>query len=200
MLTKTLAAAALAAGPALATAVATAVAPAVNVYWGQSGLASDRLRNYCDGTSFEYITLGFVNNSPEQDPSGLGYPGTDFSTHCISAKYKDPKNVDSKLLAQCGELAADVRYCQKKGKKMLLSIGGDWNPPTANYTISSPPAGEAFADFVWGAFGPKTDAWTKARPFDDYYGGADSDADKYFSFDGFDFDIEYNFGEHAPLP
>ncbi len=195
MLTKTLAAAALA-----VPALATTFSPGVNVYWGQSGNATDRLRNYCDGTSFEYVTLGFINNSPEQDPSGLKYPGSDFSTHCISAKYQDSKNVNSKLLAQCGELAADVRYCQKKGKKMLLSIGGEWNPPTANYTISSGPAGEAFADFVWGAFGPKKATWTKARPFDDYYGGADSDADKYFAFDGFDFDIEHKFSEHTPLP
>jgi chitinase len=186
MLSKTLAVAALAVAPALAT-------PAVNVYFGQSGAATDRLRNYCDGTSFEYITIGFINSSPENDPSTLRYPGSDFSTHCIGAKYQDSDGTNSRLLSQCGELAADVRYCQKQGKKVLLSIGGDGD----QYGISSPPNGEEFADFIWGAFGPKQALWTKARPFDDYYGGYDSDADKYFSFDGFDFDIEQNFSEHA---
>ncbi len=188
MLTNTLALAALAAVPALAT-------PAVNVYFGQSGQATDRLRNYCDNSSFEYVTLGFINNSPEQDPSSLKYPGSDFSSHCIAAKYHDPvKNLDTKLLAQCGQLSADVRYCQKKGKKVLLSVGGEWQTDgSANYTVSTKAQGEYFADFLWGAFGPYNAAWTKARPFDDFY-GADDD-DKHFVFDGFDFDLEHKFGK-----
>ncbi|KAK3906609.1 putative glycoside hydrolase, partial [Staphylotrichum tortipilum] len=187
MLTNTLALAALAAVPALAT-------PAVNVYWGQSGLVTDRLRNYCDNTSFEYVTVGFINNSPEQDASSLKYPGSDFAAHCVEAKYHDT-NVNTKLLAQCGQLSADLRYCQKKGKKMLLSIGGEWNPGKANYTVSSPAQGEYFADFIWGAFGPYNPSWGKARPFDDFYGSDDDD--KHFSFDGFDFDIEHQFQDQS---
>lgn len=186
MFTKALAVAALAALPALAT-------PAVNVYWGQTGSESDRLRNFCDTPGFEYVTVGFVNRSPEKDPSGLKYPGTDFAVHCMNVRYKDHKGVDSNLLSKCGRIAADVRYCQKKGKKVLLSIGGAWDPPASDYTISSPAEGEYFAQFIWGAFGPYDPSWTEARPFDDFYGGAD-EGEEHFVFDGFDFDIEHKFG------
>lgn len=188
MFTRTFTLAALTVASALAT-------PAVNVYWGQSGGADDRLSTYCDG-SMEYVTVGFINNSPENDPSGLGYPGSDFGVHCQASKYQDADGVDSKLLNKCGQIAADVRYCQKKGKKVLLSIGGEWNPPKSDYTISSGPDGEAFADFVWGAFGPYNDNWEgKPRPFDDNYGA--EPGEEHFVFDGFDFDIEYQFGKPA---
>ena len=187
MLTKTLAVAALAVAPALAT-------PAVNVYWGQSGEASDRLRTFCDG-SMEFVTVGFINKSPGLDPSSLNVPGSDFAIHCTDSKYQDTNGKDSNLLNKCGQIAADVRYCQNKGKKVLLSIGGQWNPPKADYTINSGPEGEYFADFIWGAFGPyNAQTWDKKpRPFDDNY-VADA-GEEHFVFDGFDFDIEHKFGE-----
>lgn len=189
MLTRTLAVAALVVAPALAT-------PAVNVYWGQKGAPTDRLRNYCDESSFEYVTVGFINKSPEQDPSALKYAGSDFAVHCQVAKYEDNKGVASNLLSHCGQISADVRYCQKKGKKVLLSIGGQFSA-SSNYTVSSPPAGEHFADFIWNAFGPYNSAWKGARPFDDNY-AADA-GEEHFVFDGFDFDIEHDFSEHDPF-
>ncbi|KAL2269527.1 hypothetical protein VTJ83DRAFT_1711 [Remersonia thermophila] len=188
MLSKTLAVAALAVAPALAD-------PAVNLYWGQNGVPEQRLRTFCESGSFEYVTVGFINSSPEQDPSSLSYPGSDFAVHCQAEAYVDGNGVSSKLLSRCGQIAADVRYCQKKGKKVLLSIGGQWNPPKANYTISSPPEGELFADFIWGAFGPYDPSWTKARPFDDNY--VADEGEEHFVFDGFDFDIEHKFDDQS---
>jgi chitinase len=74
MYTKSLALAALAVSPALAAEYG------VNIYWGQgSGLS---LSSVCNGDGFEYITLGFLNKSPEQDPSGLNYPGSNFAGNC----------------------------------------------------------------------------------------------------------------------
>jgi chitinase len=185
MLTRTLAVAALAVAPALAE-------PAVNVYWGQKGASTDRLRTYCDDSSFEYVTIGFINQSPQQDASNLKYPGSDFAVHSMGEKYRDSKGVESKLLSHCGQISADVRYCQKKGKKVLLSIGGEFSQ-SSNYTVSSPPEGEYFANFLWNAFGPYNPAWKGARPFDDNY--AADVGDEHFVFDGFDFDIEHKFGE-----
>lgn len=181
MLTKSLAVAALAAAPALATS-------AVNIYWGQKGTPQDRLRNFCD-SSVEYVTVGFINTSPEHDKSALKYPGSDFGQHCAAAVYTDTNGVKTKLFSQCGEISADVRYCQKKGKKVLLSIGGEAG---GDYSVKNAAEGEYFANFVWGAFGPYKSSWgKKARPFDDYY-GADP-GDEHFVFDGFDFDLETNF-------
>lgn len=63
---------AVAAVPALATA------STVNVYFGQNGNAN--LSDVCADPSFEFITLGFINTSPENGgPSG--YPGDNFAAH-----------------------------------------------------------------------------------------------------------------------
>lgn len=185
MFTKTLAVATLAALPALAT-------PGVNIYWGQQGEGSNRLRNYCDTPGFEYVTIGFINSSPEHDPSGLRYPGTNFAKHCISDKYQNPDNEEnSNLLSRCGQIAADVRYCQRQGKKVLLSIGGA-SGSDYDYSISNGPEGEYFAEFIWEAFGPFNPDSDKPRPFDDNFLGAD-EGQEHFVFDGFDFDLEQKF-------
>ena len=63
---------------------------------------------------------------------------------------------------------------------MLLSVGG--GHPT-DYYLQKIALAEYFAEFLWGAFGPKTDAWINAgkpRPFGDAV------------VDGFDLDIESN--------
>ena len=80
------------------------------------------------------------------------------------------------LQSDCTAIAADIQTCQQKGKKVLLSIGGA-NIPGTNYTVSDAQKGIDFADFLWGAYGPVSDAWTGVRPF-----GSSS-------VDGFDFDI-----------
>lgn len=176
MFAKSFAVAALAVSPVLADY-------AVNVYWGQTG--TDRLSSYCDSDGFEYITLAFVNNSPEQDQSGLDYPGTNFGSHCGAAVYSK-NGVDSKLRSSCTEIAQDIPYCQSKGKKVILSIGGEPNQYT-DYTLSSVTAGRDFATFLWGAFGPYNATFDGPRPFDT--------AGTHVSVDGFDFDIEVKFGE-----
>jgi chitinase len=170
--------AALAAAPALAHETAQ-FTPGVNVYWGQSG--SNSLASYCESDSFEYVTIAFVNNSPEQDDSGLGYPGTNFAGHCASDVYMNGGR-KSKLLSNCQFIAQDIPKCQALGKKVLLSIGGAWIDGT-NYTVSTPGNGGKFADFLWGSFGPYNPSYAGPRPF----GNA--------SVDGFDFDIETKFGK-----
>jgi chitinase len=167
---------------AMAVGLARA-APEINIYWGQSG--TDSLASYCSSTGFEYITVSFVNNSPEQDPSGLGYPGTNFGAHCAASTYKNQQTgVNSLLLSGCNFMAEDIPTCQQLGKKVLLSIGGAWIDGT-NYTVSSPQKGVEFADFLWGAFGPYDASWTGPRPFD--FNG------NHVAFDGYDFDIETKF-------
>ena len=177
-----LAAAALAATAQAATSV-TASEPKVNVYWGQKG--ATRLKDHCDQANFDYVTIGFVNNSPEQDVSGLNYPGTNFGNHCDATYYTNSANgATSNLLSKCTVMASDIQYCQGLGKKVLLSVGGT-AATTSSYALSSNTKGEEFASFLWGAFGPYDPTWTGPRPFD--YAG------NYVSVDGFDLDIEVNF-------
>lgn len=69
---------------------------------------------------------------------------------------------------------------------MLLSVGGK----AGTYQLTGVAAGIQFADFLWGAFGPRTSSWVannSPRPFDIYNEGVFSEA---VVFDGFDFDIE----------
>ena len=162
--------------------------PALNVYWGQVG--SKRLASYCESTGFEYVTVSFVNNSPETDRSGLDYPGTNFGAHCSGEVYVNEANGrPSQLLSNCRLIAEDIPKCQALGKKVLLSIGGAWNPNgtvVTNYTVSGPKKGLEFADFLWGAFGPKVGSWTGPRPFD-------LPNKPPTVVDGFDLDVEHKF-------
>jgi len=78
---------------------------------------------------------------------------------------------------------ADIPLCQSVyGKNIVLSLGGG----AGGYQLTGAEDGEAFADFLWGAFGPQTQEWLDQglpRPFD----GPDGEA---VEVDGFDFDIE----------
>ncbi len=93
-------------------------------------------------------------------------------------------NTASRLLAGCTALSEDIQYCQQRGKKVLLSIGGTWGPdPAHNYDVTSVANGKYFADFLWKAFGPFDPSWTGPRPFDLISG-------QHTVLDGFDFDIQ----------
>jgi chitinase len=88
------------------------------------------------------------------------------------------------LLSDCPEIAADIPVCQKNyGVKIVMSIGGgSWY----GYSLEVVEDGIAFADFLWGAFGPQNATWLAngmPRPFD----GPDGTE---VTVDGFDFDIE----------
>jgi chitinase len=65
---------------------------------------------------------------------------------------------------------------------IVLSLGG----ASQTYQLTGAFDGVAFADFLWGAFGPQTPSWLASgqpRPFDGPNGQA-------VEVDGFDVDIE----------
>ena len=81
----------------------------------------------------------------------------------------------------------DIPYCQSKGIKILLSIGGVYNTGASNYKVSSTANGVSFADFLYNSFGPYNASWTGPRPIDS------DDGTIHNKVDGFDFDIEQPF-------
>lgn len=93
-------------------------------------------------------------------------------------------------MTSCPTINADIPICQAQyGKKIILSLGGGLQ----TYQLTGAADGVAFADFLWGAFGPQDAAWIKAgkpRPFD----GTDGTA---VVVDGFDFDIEFPSTDNA---
>jgi chitinase len=88
------------------------------------------------------------------------------------------------LQLHCPTINRDIPICQNVyGKKILLSVGGG----TADYALTGTADGIALAEFLWGAFGPRTQAWVdsgKPRPFDGPNG-------EEVQVDGFDLDIEF---------
>lgn len=113
-----------------------------------------------------------MNVFPDQEGAN-GYPGTDFGNAC-GGYYKSPEDKETRFLQSCPLIAKDIEYCQSKGKKILLSLGG----ASPSVFIASESSAVEFADFLWGAFGPGKQTWNGPRPFG------------YVSVDGFDFDIE----------
>lgn len=171
---------------ALATVSATTTGSNVNVYWGQNG--GDNLTTICQNDpTFDYITLGFVNVSPENGGAS-GYPGDNFAAHCWASWYTN-NGAQSQLLSECPYLTPAISICQRLGKKVLLSIGGVYGTDS-NYTISNYDNGADFASFVWNAFGPYNEDWVAnggPRPFDN--------GDIHNAVDGYDFDLESEYGK-----
>ncbi|KAK2775254.1 hypothetical protein FQN52_004036 [Onygenales sp. PD_12] len=144
------------------------------VYYGQ-GAYQDRLRHFCEQTSLDIIPLSFVHIFPEQGPGG--YPGSNFGNQCADSYFVTKDGIETKLLSDCHQISEDIPICQALGKTILLSLGGG----VRGYKITTKKSATDFADFLWGAYGPKTSAWgDNFRPFGDNV------------LDGFDFDIEYD--------
>ncbi|KAI9755241.1 MAG: pantothenate synthase, partial [Chaenotheca gracillima] len=145
------------------------------VYWG-SGDNQPRLSHFCADSAIDIIPIGFVNEFPDQAPGG--YPGDDFANACWADTFTTPDNKATHLKSHCPTIAEDIPICQGLGKKILLSLGGG---AATDASLNDDASGEAFAEFLWKAFGPYDASSTVPRPF-----GND------VVVDGFDFDVEYN--------
>jgi chitinase len=116
-----------------------------------------------------------------------GFPKQDFGNACWGGSvYYGPGNDHSKdtLYTQCPTVQEDIPYCQAKGKKIVLSLGGG----TSGYQLTGVAAGVDFANFLWKAYGPKQAGYTGVRPLDRGYSNTTSDT---IDIAGFDFDIEH---------
>lgn len=157
----------------------------IAVYYGQ-GAGQAELDTFCGESSYDIIPIGFVNGfgngytwyeAEQKFKYNYGWPSANFGNMCGSANYKLPNGTETNMFTSCGVLAANIDTCKKKGKKILLSIGGanDRSP----YQLGSEKEGRDFADQIWGMFGPKQAGWgDKPRPFGDVV------------VDGFDLDLE----------
>lgn len=128
----------------------------VALYWGQNSYGDQkRLSYYCDSDDFDVVIVSFVNDFPQLNLNLANQCGDTFSNG----------------LLHCPTVGQDIKTCQAKGKKVLLSFGGAYG----NYGFSSDAEAAAFATTVWNKFGGGSDA---ERPFDDAI------------VDGFDLDLE----------
>ncbi len=131
----------------------------MGVYWGQNSAGSQNdLSDYCD-SDIDIFLLAFMNIFPGNND----VPGLNFANKC--------DDTFSNGLLHCTTIGSNIKDCQEKGKKVLLSLGG----AIGDYGFTSDSEAEDFADTLWKMFG---EGESETRPFDDAI------------IDGFDLDLE----------
>ncbi|CAO2172151.1 unnamed protein product [Urochloa humidicola] len=138
----------------LAALLATCHAGSIAVYWGQNtGEAS--LSKTCASGNYKFVILAFVFQF------GKGQtPKLDLSGHC------DPSTGNCKVLSK------DIHACQRRGVKVLISIGGD----VGSYGLTSEGDARDVAAYLWNTY---LGGNSSSRPLGDAV------------LDGIDFDIEH---------
>ncbi|TKY61306.1 Basic endochitinase [Spatholobus suberectus] len=128
------------------------------VYWGQNEKEGS-LAETCNSGLYKIVNIAFLSKF------GSGQqPQINLAGHC------DPTSNGCKILSK------DINNCQKRGIKVMLSIGGG----SPGYSLSSAEDAKNVADYIWNNFlGGKS----SSRPLGDAV------------LDGVDFDIEVGGGE-----
>ncbi|KXN69233.1 glycoside hydrolase family 18 protein, partial [Conidiobolus coronatus NRRL 28638] len=141
-------------------------------YWGQNSYGSSSeaeaakmekpLREYCNDDTYDMFVVSFLTKFNAENPSL--YPELNLGKHCH-------QTFPGTNLANCPEVGQDIKYCQSKGKAVVLSMGGY----SGDYTIKQEKHAHHLANKMWDLFlGGKS----KFRPFGDVI------------LDGVDLDIE----------
>ncbi|CAI0442714.1 unnamed protein product [Linum tenue] len=131
----------------------------ISIYWGQNG-NEGTLAETCATGNYHYVNIAFLSAFGNGQPPVINLAG-----HC------DPTN------SGCAGLTSDIKSCQAKGVKVLLSIGGG----AGGYYLASKQDAEQVATYLWDNFFGGS---SSARPF----GPA--------VLDGVDFDIEGGTNQH----
>ncbi|OMP08541.1 hypothetical protein COLO4_06370 [Corchorus olitorius] len=131
----------------------------IAVYWGQNG-NEPTLAETCASGNYDYVIIAFLNKF------GNGRnPLFDLTGHCDAATNG------------CTGLTSDIKSCQAKGIKIMLSLGGG----VGKYSLASTDDAKQVATFLWNNF---LGGRSSSRPL----GPA--------VLDGIDFDIELGTNQH----
>ncbi|MCH86581.1 acidic endochitinase [Trifolium medium] len=130
----------------------------IAIYWGQND-NEGTLTETCATENYSYVIIAFLNKF------GNGTtPEINLANHC------DPSSDD------CAKLSTHIKNCQRKGIKVLLSIGG----ADGDYGLASTDDAKNVSDYLWNQF---LGGNSFSRPFGDAI------------LDGIDFDIENSKGK-----
>lgn len=131
----------------------------IAIYWGQNG-GEGTLAETCSTGNFDYVNLAFLATFGNNQTPMINLAG-----HC------DPYSNG------CTSLSSDIKSCQAKGIKVMLTIGG----ASGSYYLTSAADAKQVADYLWNNFlGGKS----STRPLGEAV------------LDGIDFDIEGGTTEH----
>ncbi|PON58263.1 1,4-alpha-glucan-branching enzyme [Parasponia andersonii] len=138
----------------IALFIRTCQAGAIAIHWGQSSYEGT-LTQTCASGKYSFVNIAFLNKF------GNGRnPEINLAGHC------NPHSVND-----CAVISNGVRYCQSRGIKVMLSIGGG----TGSYSLASTSDAKDFAYYLWNSFlGGKSSSLSQ-RPL---------------GLDGIDFDIK----------
>ncbi|MED6156220.1 hypothetical protein PIB30_012497 [Stylosanthes scabra] len=132
----------------------------ISIYWGQNG-NEGTLAETCATGNYEYVNIAFLYSF------GNGrIPRLNLAGHC------DPYSNNG-----CTNVSTDIKLCQAKGIKVMLSIGGG----PGGYTLASTKDARQLATFLWNNF---LGGHSPTRPLGDAV------------LDGIDFDIEGGTNQH----
>ncbi|KAK7342807.1 hypothetical protein VNO80_25763 [Phaseolus coccineus] len=131
----------------------------IAVYWGQNG-NEGTLADACNTDNYQFVNIAFLSTF-----GGGQTPQLNLAGHC------DPSTNG------CTQFSDQIKACQSKGIKVLLSLGG----ASGSYSLSSADDATQVATFIWNNF---LGGQSSSRPLGDAV------------LDGVDFDIEAGNGEH----
>ncbi|KAL0382409.1 UNVERIFIED_CONTAM: Acidic endochitinase SE2 [Sesamum calycinum] len=140
------------------TLFSSSQAAGIATYWGQNG-AEGSLADACNTGNYQYVIIAFLTTFGSGQTPVLNLAG-----HC------DPPS------GTCTGISDDIRTCQSRGIKVLLSLGG----ATGSYSLSSPDDASQVADYLWNTY---LGGSSSSRPLGDAV------------LDGIDFDIESGTGQ-----
>ncbi|KAL0339016.1 UNVERIFIED_CONTAM: Acidic endochitinase [Sesamum angustifolium] len=131
----------------------------ISIYWGQNG-NEGTLADTCATGNYDFVNLAFLATF------GNGQtPMINLAGHC------DP------TVNGCTTLSSDIKSCQAKGIKVMLSLGG----AAGSYYLASTQDARQVATYLWNNFLGGT---SSSRPLGDAV------------LDGIDFDIEGGTDQH----
>ncbi|KAF5451675.1 hypothetical protein F2P56_026765 [Juglans regia] len=125
----------------------------IAIYWGQNG-NEGTLNQTCATGNYAYVNIAFLPTFGDGQKPVINLAG-----HC------DPNSNG------CSKLSSEIKSCQAKGIKVMLSIGGG----AGSYTLASAKDARQVATYLWNNF---LGGRSSSRPLGDAV------------LDGIDFDIE----------
>ncbi|KAI8318495.1 glycoside hydrolase, partial [Martensiomyces pterosporus] len=138
------------------------------MYWGQNSHGQTSpgenqlpLDEYCDKDDGDVLVLSFLS---EFNADGLHSPTLNLASACVTT-------FNNSTLLHCPNIGKAIAKCQKKGKIVILSLGG----ASGGYGFSDDVQAERYADKIWDLF---LGGNSQQRPFDEAV------------LDGIDLDIE----------
>ncbi|MFQ6650553.1 hypothetical protein Gotur_022132 [Gossypium turneri] len=130
----------------------------IAIYWGQNG-NEGTLAETCATGNYDFVNIAFLSTFGNGQTPMINLAG-----------HSDP------YTNGCIDLSSDIKSCQAKGIKVMLSLGG-----AGSYYLTSSKDARQVATYLWNNF---LGGESASRPFGDA------------ALDGIDFDIEGGTNQH----